>query len=300
MPVDSAKCATAYAPRRLAVWVLCGPLLATFTACSMAGSSSRWSPDQAVLPTADFQGNQVTVHNIRNCEYRSETDYTVRTYDKTIDLNSVRTVDFIVVPFRDFNPIAHTFLSFGFDNGEYLAVSVEIRKERADEEFNPVKGLFSEYELMYVVGDERDLIGLRANFRREDVYVYRSKAKPEEAQALFVDMLQRADKLAVRPEKYNLISNNCTTNVRRHINRLSHEVVPYNVEVLLPGYSDRLAYELGLIETNGDFAQTRAEARVNPAAYMYRDRPDFSQLIRQASAETSVARSLPPIDGVQR
>lgn len=239
-----------------------------------------WSPDQAVLPYAEIDGNLVTIHNIRNCKYRSETDYTVDHYDRTFDLNELQTVDFIVVPFAEAPQLAHTMLSFGFGGTDYLACSVEIRKELG-ETYSPIKGLLRQYELMYVLGDERDLVLLRTNHRLSEVYLYRSRATPQQARDLFLDVLARVNKLYQEPEFYNALTNNCTTNIVRHVNRLAPGRVPYALPVLLPGYSDRYAYDLGLLDTDTSFEETRARAKINMAAWLYRDDPNFSLRIRE-------------------
>jgi hypothetical protein len=251
------------------------------TAVQRPSNERDWSPDQAKLPKAEFQGNSVTVRNVRNCRYRTADEYDVQWYDKTYDLTKLDEVDFIVVPFPEMPSGAHTFLSFGFEGKEYVAVSVEVRKQRGDPGFSVERSLVKPYEIMYVVGDERDLIGLRTNYRLDDVYVYRTTASPLAAQALFRDVMERVNGLAEKPEFYNVATNNCTTNVRRHVNDISPDRVPYNVDVLLPGYADKLAYDSGLIEKHGTFEQTKAAARVNRLAYVHRDDPDFSQKIRR-------------------
>jgi len=247
----------------------------------LAPSNDRdWSPDQAVLATAEFHGDQVTVHNIRHITYRTLDDYTVEHYDQTFDLSRLTSVDFIVVPFNDMPSIGHTMLSFGFGDCDYLGVSVEIRKERG-EKFGALNGFFNQYELIYVVADERDLIERRVAFDLCDVYVYRTRATPAEARALLRDVMRRVNKLACQPEFYNTLTNNCTTNIRNHINKLAPERVPYDYRVLLPGNSDKLAYDLGLLKTDAPFEETKRNARVNYLAYLYRDDPDFSVKIRQ-------------------
>ena len=152
-------------------------------------------------------------------------------------------------------------------------MSVEIRRERG-EAFSNVKGFFRQYELMYVVASERDVIGRRVDCDLCDVFLYRSTATPEQARELFVDVMRRVNKLDREPEFYNTLTNNCTTNIRSHINHLKPDRVPYDYRVLLPGYSDRLAYDLGLIEPHGSYEETRLRARVNYLAYLHRDDPD--------------------------
>ena len=171
-------------------------------------------------------------------------------------------------------------LSFGFAGRDYLAVSVEIRKEQG-ESFGPLKGFFRQYEIMYVLGDERDLLALRTNHRLDDVYVYRARATRQQVRELFLDVIRRVNKLSVEPEFYNTLTNNCTTNIRNHINRLSADRVPYDYRVLLPGYADRLAYDLGLLQSDGSFEETKRRARVNYLAFLHRDSPNFSVRIRQ-------------------
>ena len=240
----------------------------------------EWTPNQAVLPYVDLRGDKITIHNIRNSTYRTATDYDVAHYDKKFDLSKLTSVDFGVVPFNDIPGVAHTMLSFGFSGEDYVGVSVEIRKEKG-EAYDPVKGFFRQYEIMYVVGDERDLIQRNTIHYLCDVYVYRTKATPEQARTLFLDVMQRVNKLHREPEFYHTLANNCTTNIRNHVNRLLPNRVPYDYRVLLPAYSDQLAYEPGLLATDTSFERTRERARVSYQAYLYRDDPDFSTKIRK-------------------
>lgn len=263
--------------------------LAGCSTLQVASNTRNWSPDQAVLATADFVGDEITVHNIRYCTYRTTSDYSVDYYDRTIQLHSVQNVDFIVVPFAESPSLAHTMLSFGLDDGTYVAVSVEVRKREGDQ-YRPVLAMLPLYEIMYVVGDERDLIKLRTNYRMDEVFVYRTRATPRQAQQLFVNVMRRVNKLAQEPEYYNTITNNCTTNIRRHINELAPDRVKYDYRVLLPGYSDRLAYDLGLLDTELTFEETRQRARVNYLAYLHRDSPDFSREIRAGLEDDPAGR----------
>ena len=244
-----------------------------------------WSPDQAVLPHAEFHGDKVTVRNIRYCKYLEADTYVVDYYDKTFDLKRLQSIDFFMIPFKMAPTLAHTMLSFEFAGEpgsprEHLAVSVEIRKE-VGEVYMPWLGSARQYEIMYVVADERDVIQLRANHRDEDVYRYRTTATPEQAQLLFVDVMQRTNELATHPEFYDTITNNCTTNIVRHVNRIQPNRLTYDCRVLLPGYSDQLAYQQGLIERHGTFEETRAQAYVNPKAQLIAGREDYSELIRR-------------------
>jgi hypothetical protein len=266
----------------LAVCALCACAVAAVCGCStlQASNDRSWASDHELLAYAEVRGGQAEVRNIRNCNYTTAEDYELRYYNKTFDLDKIRSVDFIIVPFADLPQIAHVMLSFGFEGDEYVCVSVEIRREKG-EKYSPVAGFLRQYELMYVVGDERDLIQLRTNHRLDDVYVYRTRATPEQARMLFVDMLKRANKLNGEPEFYNTLTNNCTTNVVNHINKLWPNRIAYNVQLVLPGYSDRVAFALGLLDTDKSFEETRAAARVNRLAYEYRNSARFSAAIRE-------------------
>jgi len=243
-----------------------------------------WAPEQAVLPTADFHGNRVTIQNVRNCQYFASDVYLVDYYEKTFDVSAVRAVDFIVVPFERTPLLAHTMLSFeivGPDGKlDHLAVSVETRKEK-QETYGPVRGSARQYELMYVLADERDAIQQRTNFRGEQVFLYRTTATPETAQRLLVDVLARTNELARNPEFYDTLTNNCTTNIVRHINRIKPDRIGIDIRTLLPGYSDKLAYDEGLIVRRGSYEETKQQAYVNPKAQLFAGREDFSELIRR-------------------
>lgn len=221
---------------------------------------------------------------MRNCQYFANDVYLVDYYDKTIDLGAVRGVDFIVVPFAALPTLAHTMISFeiaGPDGrSEYLAVSVEVRKEK-NEQYNPLKGSARQYELIYVLADERDVIQYRTNYNNEQVFLYHTVATPETARRLLVDVLGRVNQIAARPEFYDTLTNNCTTNLVAHLTRIKPNRTLADVRVLLPGYSDSLAYDEGLIVRNGTFLETKQRAYVNPLAQRYAGREDFSELIRR-------------------
>lgn len=240
-----------------------------------------WALDQERLPWADLKGRRVDVHNVRYARYRSTADYDVVWEDRSYDLDRLRSAWFVVEPFEspDWEGPAHTLMSFGFEGGDFLAVSVEIRKEKG-EEFSPWKGLLRQYEVMYVIGDERDLIQLRANHRRDPVYLYPVRAPRERIEQMLVSMLRRANRLREKPEHYNTLTNTCTTNIVRHVNELVPGRVPWSYKLLLPGYSDELAYELGLIDTELSFAEAKRHFRVDDDALRAAGRDDFSKEIR--------------------
>jgi len=222
----------------------------------------------------------MTVRNIRDFRYVDEETFVRNYYDRTYDLRDLESIDFIVVPFKDKPNLAHTMLSFGFVDDQYLAVSVEARLE-AGENYESLKGFINQFELMYVVADERDVIPLRTKHREVDVYVYRAKSDPRLARAMFTDVMERVNQIADQPEYYNTLTNNCTTNIREHVNRLRPGRVPWDWRVLLPGHSDRLAYDLGLLDTHRSFEETRQRAKITEVANAHLEAADFSVLIRR-------------------
>ncbi len=239
----------------------------------------NWKPEVAVLASATFNGNLVTVRNIRNFDYITENEFMLRYYDKTFDLNKLESVDFIVSYWDDLKAIAHTMLSFGFAGEDYLAVSIEVRGEKG-EGYSGLKGLFKQYEIIYVVGDERDLVRLRTNYRGEDTYLYPTTLRPEETRALFVDILRQVGKLAEEPAFYRTLGRNCTTSLISHINAIPGQKVAFSRKLLMNGYSDQLAYERGRIRSNLPFNETKRLHFISPIAKKYNDDPEFSHKIR--------------------
>ncbi len=239
-----------------------------------------WRPELAVLPTAEIGPSEITIRNVRNCTYFTENDFLLNYYDKKFKRGEVESVDFVMVPFTNMPSLAHTMLSFGFRDGSHVVVSVEARLERG-ESYSALKGLANQMELMYVIGDEKDLIDLRTRHRKADVYLYPTHATPEQSEALLVAMLERANELRAKPEFYHLLNNNCTTAIVAHVNEISPGKIPFDMRVLLPGLSDELAFDLGLIKTQGTFAQTKQRALINGAALQFAQREDFSSGIRR-------------------
>lgn len=240
-----------------------------------------WTPDQAVLARAEFGTSTVTIRNIRNIAYRTTSDYDVAYYDKTFDPEKLESAWFIVEPFSGHGAgAAHTFVSFGFESGDYVAVSVEIRKEKG-ESFSPVKGILRQYEVVYVIADERDVVKLRSNYRKDEVFLYPVKTSKENIRKLFISMLERANKLATEPEFYNTLTNTCTTNLVAHVNEIVPGRIPLSHKVLMPAYSDELAQEIGLLDDTLSIEELRAKHRINDKAALFADDPLFSQKIRE-------------------
>ncbi len=243
--------------------------------------SRNWTEDQKILARTEFKEDEVSITNIRNISYHTTSDYEVGYYDKTFDLNKLESVWFMVEPFSGHGfGAAHTLLSFGFEDGDYVAISVEIRKE-IGESFSALKGLFRQYELVYVVADEQDVIKLRSNYRKDKVFLYPVITSKENIRKLFVSMLTRANKLSTEPEFYNTFTNTCTTNIVSHVNEITKDRIPFSYKVLMPAYSDELAQKLGIIDNNITLEELRAKYLINESAEKYSDDPNWSNLIRK-------------------
>jgi hypothetical protein len=195
-------------------------------------------------------------------------------------LEDVKTIDFIVVPFKETPVIAHTMLSFGLADGQHVVFSVEARLEQG-EDYAMIPSATKQFELMWVVGTERDLIRLRTDVRDVDVYLYPIKATPQQVQRVFLACIARVNEIARQPEFYDLITNNCTTNIVDMVNSLRPGSIPFDIRVLLPGHSDKLAYDLGLLAVEGPFEQIKAASKINLTAQLNSDSPYFSQAIRK-------------------
>jgi hypothetical protein len=244
-------------------------------------SNSRdWSHDQAVLAYAKINESGLTLYNIRNFSYTTKSNYTSNYYNNTLDINKLDSLWYIVEPFSNFGGTAHTFLSFGFEE-EYIALSVEIRKEKG-EVYSPIKGLFNKYELMYVWGNEEDLIQLRSNYRKDEVFLYPVNTTRERAQEVFLDAIRRTNKLKDSPEFYHSITNTCTTSIAKHANEAAPNSIPYfKIGMLFPGYSDKLAYKIGIIDTDLPYEEIRNHFKINKRAMNTSSNIPFSQRIRR-------------------
>ena len=244
-----------------------------------------WQPEGARLASAEIAGDQVTLRNIRNFDYRTETDFTPAFYDRTFDLRRLDSVDLVAAYWMG-PAIAHVFLSFGFEGKDYLAISIEARKERG-EGYSSIAGFFRRYELQYVVADERDIIRVRTNYRRdppEDVYLYRLSGAREDAQRLLLAFLEKINRLTDRAEFYNTLITNCTTNIWLH-SRVVPGRPPFSWKILVSGYTPRLLYDTGRLDTRLPFAELRRRSRINDLARAADKAEDFSRRIRAALPE---------------
>jgi LPXTG-motif cell wall-anchored protein len=252
-----------------------------------------WQPEVAVLPYATIDGDLVTLHNIRNFDYRSETDFTPAYYDKTFDLRRLDSVDLIATYWMG-PQVAHIMLSFGFAGQDYVAFSIETRKERS-EEYSTLKGFFRQYELYYVVADERDVIRVRTNYRKnppEEVYVFRAHGPTENGRRLFMGYVRKINSLKDRPEFYNTLTTNCTTNILMHA-RVNPGHLHFNWKILLSGYAPEYVYEKGRFDTSLPFEELKKRSRINEAAQAADRAADFSQRIRDGRPGMKITKIAP-------
>jgi len=240
----------------------------------------NWQPEVAQAPYATVSGDMVTIHNVRNFDYRSETVFTPRWETRTYDLRKLDSGDLIAVYWAG-KAIAHIMVSFGFGGKDHLSVSIETRKEKG-ESYSTLAGFFRQYELYYVVADERDVIRVRTAYRQpqEDVYVYRTRAPLRNVRRIFLDYVKGMNELRDRPAYYNTLTTNCTTSILFHT-RMNPESPPMSWKVLLSGYVPDYLYELEKIDTTKPFAELEKLSRVNGRAHAADKDPAFSQRIRE-------------------
>jgi Domain of unknown function (DUF4105) len=246
---------------------------------SLAPSNSRdWQRDVAQLPTAEIQGDKITIRNVRNFQYRTETDYTERWETRSYDLSKLRGLDLHMIYWGS-PSIAHTILSWEFDDGQHLAVSIETRKE-VGEDYSALRGFFRQYELYYVIADERDVVGLRTNYRHEDVYLYRLRTPPVRARALLLDYLKSVNRLATQPKWYNALIHNCTTTILLHADNVIKGIA-LDWRWLANGYLGELLYQEGVINRDLPFTELKARSYINPKAQSALLGGNFSEEIRK-------------------
>ena len=239
----------------------------------------QWQPDVAQLAWAEIDGDEVKVHNVRNCDYRTETDFTPRWETRTVRLSEITGVD-LAITYWGSPWIAHPIVSFRFADALPLCFSIETRKA-VGQSYSALRGLYRQYTLVYVVADERDSIRLRSNYRHgEEVYFYRTMVSPEQARTRFLEYVNTINVLRDHPRWYNAITSNCTTNIRTQ--RSINERMPWDWRLLLNGKADEMLYERHNVATGGlPFAELKQRSLINQRARAADQDPDFSHLIRE-------------------
>jgi hypothetical protein len=235
-------------------------------------------PPELAMPHAEIEGDMLTMYNVRNCDYRTKDDFDVKYETRTYDLDDLEHFD-ILVNYWGMEAVAHTFLSFRFSDGEYLCVSVEIRPE-IGQTYGELKGLFKQYQIIYIWGDERDLVRLRTNYKGEDVYLYRSRFSHPEVKKLFLDIIEGTNAIYKKPAFYNTAIHSCTNTLGHHINKSGIYQIPWHKRRILTGDIDKRVYDQEAFLTSMPFDEFRKNAIINDAARAADKSPRFSEKIR--------------------
>ena len=257
--------------------ILVATLFAAWWRSRRPSNTRDWRPEVARLATAEVRGDRVTVRNVRNFRYRSEEDFDERWEERRFDLAALDGLDMFFV-YWGAPLIAHTILSWSFADGQHLAISVEVRKRKA-QDYSALKAFFRQFELVYVVADESDVIKLRTNFRREEVYLYRLRTSRGQARALLVDFLEAMNALSREPLWYNALVTNCTSVIRQRVIHAGGRV-PFSWRLFANAYLPELLYRRGTLDTSRPFAELKAMSRINDRALAVGAGADFSAWIR--------------------
>ncbi|USX16817.1 DUF4105 domain-containing protein [Oxalobacteraceae bacterium OTU3CAMAD1] len=236
-----------------------------------------WADDVSRMVTGQVQGGVVTLDQVRNFDWRSDTDYTQRWEARSYDLDQLRSVD-VAMSYWMGPAIAHTLVSFGFADGRYLTFSIEIRKQRG-ESFDAIAGFFKGFETVLIAADERDILRVRTNVRDEDMYLYRLKMPPEAMRSLFLAYLDEGAKLKREPRFYNTLTANCTTIIFEMARRIDPGL-PLDWRLLASGYLDRYLFDIGALAGGQDFETLRRNAHITQRARAADKDEDFSTRIR--------------------
>jgi hypothetical protein len=264
--------------RQLLACLLCCALVVSWWLTLKPSNEGRWQADVSKTAWAEVQGSEVTIHNLRDCDYRTEFDYTCQWLTRTIDLNQIDGVDL----FMDYwgSPlIAHTILSFDVRGADHVAFSIETRKQ-IGQRYSALLGFFRQYTLISVVSDERDVVRLRTNYRHgEDLYLFHTSATPQFARSLFLNYIGLTNQLHDHPVWYNALTHNCTTEI---FTLKSMKGQSWDWRILLNGKADEMAYQDGMLVSVGlPFKELKQRAWINPAARAANNDPDFSSRIRK-------------------
>lgn len=242
------------------------------------GNDRAWQPDVAETAWAQINDDLVTIHNVRNCDYRTATDFTPHWETRTVRLSQITGID-VAINYWGSPWIAHPIVSFQFSDALPLCFSIETRK-RMGQQYSALEGLYRQYTLIYVVADERDCIRLRTNYRREDVYLYHTLASPVQARERFREYINTVSVLHESPRWYNAVTSNCTTSIRTQ--RAAKLRAPWDWRILLNGKADEMLYQHHAIATGGlSFTELKRRSLINERARAADQDPDFSRLIRE-------------------
>jgi hypothetical protein len=265
-------------------WTSLGICLALFAGVAgwwwsiQATGKRDWQPDVAETAWTERDGDKITIHNLRNFDYEPGQPAKPRWETKVVDLSQLRGVD-LFINFWGSTLICHPIVSFQFGPTDHVAISVETRMAQG-QTYSMIRGFFKQFELIYIVADERDVIRVRTNYRHEQLYLYRTSAKPERALRLFLSYLQSVNAIHTRPQFYNALTDNCTTNVRMHTAATAAKPAPWDWRMLLNGTVDELVYQNGGFASRLPFAELKQMSLIDAKAQAAERAPDFSQRIR--------------------
>lgn len=239
-----------------------------------------WEAGHETLPHISLTDSQITIDNYRHFIWTGALEATPRYEKRELSLSDITGIDVFISHFSDFEGMAHIFLSFTVASSTPVVVSLESRRE-VGEKFSPLFGVLRQFEIIYVVGDEQDLVGVRTEHRDERVYLYPTKATKEQAQRLFTLLASEINTVYKTPQMYNTLTRNCTNQITRQIEKMSELNFPFTWKTVLPGYFDEVLYEMGTLKTSGSFTETKAAHLIDNTSTNPED-STYSQDIRDS------------------
>ncbi len=214
-----------------------------------------WKKGQQQLCNVKIDGTIAIFSHVRDYDYRwvdTEADAKVMYHhDQSYDMSTITWVYLYSVPFGRNDVLSHMMLSFHFEDGRDITLSVEARRKEG-ESYAAMKWLMNYYKLIYVWWTKQDLVGgVRLYVRKVPVYEYQLDLTHSQAVKMFQQLIQTSHDLASHEQRYSTVTNNCVTNIRNPLYTITRKGRSWHPRLLYSGWFDRFLWRYHMIKRKG-------------------------------------------------